>query len=100
MTTTVFHQGPAYELSVTITRNRLGHHLRLQSLVPTARQPGQQLRFESVLSTVELAALHEAIGHALLAGGGKGSGRNLQPMPWPHWSARLPNASGRLQVSS
>ena len=70
MTTTVFHQGPAYELSVTITRNRLGHHLRLQSLVPTARQPGQQLRFDSVLSTAELAALHEAIGHALLAGGG------------------------------
>ena len=70
MTTTVFHQGPAYELSVTITRNRLGHHLRLQSLVPTARQPGQQLRFDSVLSTAELAALHEAIGHALLAGDG------------------------------
>jgi len=71
MTTTVFHQGPAYELSVTITRNRLGHHLRLQSLVPTARQPGQQLRFESVLSTAELRTLHAALGQALAAGGGE-----------------------------
>jgi len=71
MTTTVFHQGPSYELSVTITRSRLGHHLRLQSLVPTARQPGQQLRFESVLSTAELRTLHAALGQALAAGGGE-----------------------------
>lgn len=71
MTTTVFHQGPAYELSVTITRNRLGHHLRLQSLVPTARRPGQQLRFESVLSTAELCTLQAALGQALAAGGGE-----------------------------
>ena len=70
MTTTVFHQGPAYELSVTITRNRLGHHLRLQSLVPTARRPGQQLRFESVLSTAELRTLHAALGQALAEGSG------------------------------
>ena len=71
MTTTVFHQGPAYELSVTITRNRLGHHLRLQSLVPTARRPGQQLRFESVLSTAELRTLHAALGQSLAASGGE-----------------------------
>lgn len=71
MTTTVFHQGPAYELSVTITRNRLGHHLRLQSFVPTARQAGQQVRFESVLSTAELRTLHAALGHALAPGGGE-----------------------------
>jgi hypothetical protein len=71
MTTTVFHQGPAYELSVTITRNWLGHHLRLQSLVPTARRPGQQLRFESVLSTAELRTLHAALGQSLAASGGE-----------------------------
>jgi len=56
---------------VKITRNRLGHHLRLQSFVPTARRPGRQLRFEGVLSTADSRTLHAAIGQALAAGNGE-----------------------------
>ena len=65
MTTTVFHRGPAYELSVSVQRVNLGHQLEISSLVPTARHPHRQVRFQSVLSAAELAELHRAIGQAL-----------------------------------
>jgi hypothetical protein len=66
MSTTILHQGPAYELSLAIDPTKYGHHLRLISFVPIARRPERQVRFQTVLSRDELEVLHEAIGHALL----------------------------------
>lgn len=66
MSTTILHQGPAYELSLSINLTKYGHHLRLISFVPIARQPEHQVRFQTVLNRKELEALHRAIGQALL----------------------------------
>ena len=68
MSTTLIHQGPAYELSVAIQASPYGHHLSFISFVPIARHPEEQLRFQAHLSRDELAALHQAIGQALLEG--------------------------------
>ncbi len=68
--TTVIQQGSAYELSLAIASGDHGHHLQLLSLVPMARHPEHQVRFQAVLSTAELSTLHEAIGQALQAGVG------------------------------
>ena len=65
MTTTLIHQGPAYELSVAINTGRYGHHLKFISLVPTARHPEPHLKFQANLSTQDLVELHQAIGRAL-----------------------------------
>ena len=65
MTTTLIHQGPAYELSLAIEASPYGHHLKFISFVPIARNPEQQPRFQAHLSREELEALHEAIGQAL-----------------------------------
>ena len=65
MSAELIHTGPAYELGVTIDTGRYGHHLKFISLVPTARRPEHQVKFQANLSTTELAALHEAIGRAL-----------------------------------
>lgn len=56
---------PAYELSVDLQQTDHGHHLRFVSLVPHARQPEQQTRFQAMLSTPELLALRRAIDDAL-----------------------------------
>ena len=68
MSTTLIHQGPAYELSVSIEAGPYGHHLEFISFVPIARNPEYQVRFQAHLSRAELAALHQAIGQALLEG--------------------------------
>jgi hypothetical protein len=44
MTTTLIHQGPAYELSLAIDASPYGHHLKFISFVPIARNPEQQVR--------------------------------------------------------
>jgi hypothetical protein len=67
MATTVFHRGPAYELSLSVRRVDLGHCLEFSSFVPTARQPRQQVRLQTVLSVAELAELQRAIWLALQA---------------------------------
>lgn len=65
MSTTLIHQGPAYELSVAIEAGPYGHHLKFVSFVPVARNPEHQVRFEAHLSREELEVLHQAIGQAL-----------------------------------
>jgi hypothetical protein len=65
MSTTLIHQGPAYELSVSIEAGPYGHHLKFVSFVPIARNPEHQVRFQAHLSREELAVLHKAIGKAL-----------------------------------
>ena len=65
MTTSLIHQGPAYELSLAIEASPYGHHLKFISFVPIARNPEHQARFEAHLSREELEVLHEAIGQAL-----------------------------------
>ncbi len=65
MSKTLIHQGPAYELSLTIDTAPHGHHLRFISFVPTARHPQPQVKFRANLSTAELVELHGAIGRAL-----------------------------------
>ena len=56
---------PAYELSVDITTSAHGHSLRLISYVPTARRPGDQVKFQGVFSTAELKSLRDALNQAL-----------------------------------
>ncbi len=75
----VFHQGPAWELVAKIRPTRLGHHLRIESLSPTSRTPAWQTRFETVLTTAELRALHAALSQALGA---------------PTWDANAANGGG------
>ena len=58
MSTSLIHQGPAYELSVAIDPSRYGHHLKFISFVPTARHPEPQVKFLANLSTAELVLLH------------------------------------------
>lgn len=65
MSTSVIHQGLAYELSVTINTGRYGHDLKFISLVPTARRPEPQVKFQANLCTAELVLLYEAIGRTL-----------------------------------
>jgi hypothetical protein len=65
MSTTIIHQGPAYELSVGIESTKYGLHLRVLSYVPVAQRPERQVRFQTVLTTEELETLHQAIGKAL-----------------------------------
>ena len=65
MSTTLIHQGPAYELSVSIEAGPYGRHLKFVSFVPIARNPEHQVRFQAHLSREELAVLHKAIGEAL-----------------------------------
>ena len=65
MSTTLIHQGPAYELSLSIEAGPYGHHLKFVSFVPIARNPEHQVRFQAHLSREELAVLHKAIGEAL-----------------------------------
>ena len=67
MSTTLIHQGPAYELSVSIEAGPYGHHLKFVSFVPIALRPEEQVRFQAHLSREELAVLREAIGKALRA---------------------------------
>ena len=67
MSTTLIHQGPAYELSVSIEAGPYGHHLKFVSFVPIALRPEEQVRFQAHLSREELAVLREAIGEALRA---------------------------------
>ena len=79
MSTTIIQKTPAYELSVALDTIREGHYLRLLSHIPIARHPEHQVRFQAVLSTEELSALHAAIGRVLredagaLAGGSIGA---------------------------
>lgn len=82
MTTTLIHQGPAYELSVAIQSSQHGHHLQFLSFVPTSRRPEQQVRFQTLLSTTDLRHLHQAIGQALYRGGASASGSLDEPAPW------------------
>lgn len=65
MSASLIHQGPAYELSVSIDSTPYGHHVRFLSHVPTARRPEQQVRFQTTLSDGELAALRDAIDNAI-----------------------------------
>jgi len=65
MSTTLIHQGPAYELSVSIEAGPYGHHLKFVSFVPIARNPEHQVRFQAHLSKGELEVLHKSIGNAL-----------------------------------
>ena len=65
MTTTLIHQGPAYELSLDIASSAYGYHLKFETFVPTARNPEPQVKFQANLSEQELTQLHEAIGLAL-----------------------------------
>jgi len=65
MSTTLIHQGPAYELSVSIEAGPYGHHLKFVSFVPIARNPEHQVRFQAHLSKGELEVLHKAIGEAI-----------------------------------
>jgi hypothetical protein len=65
MSTTIIHQGRAYELSVNIESTKYGHHLRVLRYVPIAQRPERQARFQTVLTTAELETLHQAIGKAL-----------------------------------
>jgi len=57
----------AYELSAEITDTGYGHHLRLISLVPVARNPEEQVRFQGTFSRQELAGLRELLDHYLAA---------------------------------
>ncbi len=65
MSTTLIHQGPAYELSVSIEAGPYGHHLKFVSFVPIARNPEHQVRFHAHRSREDLAVLHKAIGLGL-----------------------------------
>lgn len=56
---------PAYELSIDITTSVHGHSLKLISFVPTARRPGDQVKFQGLFSTAELKSLGEALNQAL-----------------------------------
>jgi hypothetical protein len=65
MSATLIHKGPAYELTVTIDNGRYGHHLKFNSVVPTARHPEPHVKFQANLSAAELNELHQAIARAL-----------------------------------
>jgi hypothetical protein len=58
---------PAYKLSAEIASSRLGHSLRLISLVPTARRPEEHVKFQAVLSSTELRALRALLDQVLVA---------------------------------
>ena len=63
---TTIQKTEAYELSVEITHTRYGVHLRLLSLVPTARNPQVHAKFQGTFSEDELRALRDAIDQALV----------------------------------
>ncbi len=54
-----------YQLALTIRPTPYGHRLKFSSLVPTARRPQEQLRFQLLLTWQEMQALHQALGRAL-----------------------------------
>ncbi len=56
---------PAYELSADIIPTPYGHHLQLISLVPLARRPEEQVKFQGLFSSAELTALRDCINRAL-----------------------------------
>ena len=56
---------PAYELSADITPTAYGHNFRLISFVPTARQPGEHVKFQTTCSQAELVVLRDLINQAL-----------------------------------
>jgi hypothetical protein len=56
---------PAYELAVELRHTGYGQHLRLISLMPGARRPEEQVRFQAVLGTPELRILRDAIDQVL-----------------------------------
>lgn len=55
---------PNYQLSLSISRTRLGLHLRLTSFMPNARRPENRTRFEALFSNQELWKLHDLIRQA------------------------------------
>ena len=61
----IIQSTPAYELPADITPTAHGHNFRLISFVPTARQLGEQIRFQATCSQAELAALRDLINQAL-----------------------------------
>ena len=65
MSTSLIHAGPAFELSVAIAPNRMGHHVRFLTFVPIASRPEHQVRLEALLSPRELRRLQQAIEQAL-----------------------------------
>lgn len=65
MTSTTLHASPGYVPSVDLSDTRLGYHLHFVSVVPTARQPREHVKFSTTLSRVGLRALREAIDRAL-----------------------------------
>lgn len=56
---------PAYQFSVDINNTAQGHSFRLISFVPTARHPGDQVKFQGMFSTAELKSLRDALNQAL-----------------------------------
>jgi hypothetical protein len=57
---------PTWRLRASVTPVRDDqHHLMVTSLVPTARRPEEQVRWQGVFSSAELRALRDVIDQAL-----------------------------------
>jgi len=61
----IIQSTPAYELSADITPTAHGHNFRLISFVPTARQPGEHVKFQATYSQAELLTLRDLSNQAL-----------------------------------
>lgn len=64
-TTNIIQKTPSWQLEVCIEKTPYGHHLAINSLVPTARRPERQEKFSGTFSIDELLRLRDAINLAL-----------------------------------
>lgn len=65
MSSTVFQSTDAWRLAAEVKRTPYGHHLLISSFVPTARKPGEHVKFSGTFSAEELRALRDVIDQAL-----------------------------------
>ena len=62
----IIQSTPSWQLDATITAIGADqHHLKITSLVPTARRPEHQVKFGGTFSTDELRRLRDVIDQAL-----------------------------------
>ena len=58
---TTIQSTPAYELTASIRQIDQGHHLSFTLVVPTARRPEEQVKFQVTLDRAGLLALRDLI---------------------------------------
>jgi hypothetical protein len=57
--------GPSYVLAVRLTKSKHGNNLRLVSIMPGARRPEEQVKFQCVLTDVELNTVQKVLSEAV-----------------------------------